>query len=87
MKSKQSLSIFLVFLLMNVILSLKSTTNIDKPLRGYYYIQRFYPGNDAIDNIKESEFHTRLMFFELNKDVIYFSKSLQRIQDIEGNCF
>jgi len=84
MKSRHSLSIFFIFLLINVILSLNTKVSFDKPLRGYYYIQRFYPGNDAIDNIKESEFHTRLMFFEVNKDVIYFSKSLQRIQDIEG---
>jgi len=84
MKSKQSLSIFFALLLINVISSLNTRAKFDKPLRGYFYIQRFYPGNDAIDNIKESEFHTRLMFFEVNKDVIYFSKSLQRIQDIEG---
>jgi len=64
-----------------------STTNTNKQnnIQGYFWIQRFYPGNDPIDNVKESEFHTRQMFFELNNEMIFFSKSLERIQDIEGN--
>jgi len=56
-----------------------------KAFRGYFYIQRFYPGNDAIDSIKESEFHTKRMFFEVNKDVIFFSKSLSHVKDIEDS--
>jgi hypothetical protein len=56
----------------------------DQAYRGYFYIQRFYPGADPIDNIKESEFHTRQMFFELNKEMLFFSKSLERIEDVEG---
>lgn len=55
------------------------------PLRGYYFIQRFYPGADPIDNIKESEFHTREMFFELNSELLFFSKSLERIDDVEDS--
>jgi hypothetical protein len=85
MKSNQSLAIFIALtLLFSFICSLKSNQDQDKPFRGYFYIQRFYPGNDAIDSIKESEFHSSLMFFEVNKDVIFFSKSLARIKDIEG---
>ena len=60
------------------------TEDADNTFKGYFYIQRFYPGNDAIDSINESEFHSSLMFFVVNKDVIYFTKSLRRIQDIEG---
>jgi hypothetical protein len=56
----------------------------DEIFKGYFYIQRFYPGNDAIDSIKESEFHSSLMFFVVNKDVIYYTKSIRRVQDIEG---
>jgi hypothetical protein len=56
-------------------------------IQGYFWVQRFYPGNDPIDNVKESEFHTRQMFFELNKEMIFFSKSLERIQDIEGKIY
>ena len=88
MKSNQALSIFVILIIINSILcshgKSKFKTKNDKPLRGYFYIQRFYPGSDAIDSIKESEFHTKLMFFEVNKDVIYFAKSLHRIKDIEG---
>jgi len=98
MKNYQTLSLFVIFIILNSILCSNSRshshshshskskikTKRDQPLRGYFFIQRFYPGNDAIDSIKESEFHTRLMFFEVNKDVIYFTKSLRRIKDIEG---
>lgn len=87
MKSYQSLAIFiaLLIILTSFVCSKKSKGgDKDKPFRGYFYIQRFYPGNDAIDSIKESEFATKLMFFEVNKDVIFFAKSLARIKDIEG---
>lgn len=84
MKSNQSLAIFIVLIILNSFLCSKSKADKDKPFRGYFYIQRFYPGNDAIDAIKESEFATKLMFFEVNKDVIFFAKSLARIKDIEG---
>lgn len=97
MKSYQTLSIFICFILINSFFCSHSHSHShsyakfkaknDKPLRGYFYIQRFYPGNDAIDSIKESEFHTRIMFFEVNKDVIYFSKSLQKMKDIEGKKY
>lgn len=63
----------------------KLTTNVDSIFKGYFYVQRFYPGNDAIDSINESEFHTSLMFFVVNKDAMYYTKSVRRIQDIEGN--
>jgi hypothetical protein len=86
MKSNQSLAIFIALtLLTSFVCSLKfQDQNQEKPFRGYFYIQRFYPGNDAIDSIKESEFHSTLMFFEVNQDVIFFSKNLARIKDIEG---
>ena len=84
MKSNQSLAIFIVLILLTSFVCSKKTTDKDKPFRGYFYIQRFYPGSDAIDSIKESEFSTKLMFFEVNKDVIFFAKSLARIKDIEG---
>jgi hypothetical protein len=88
MKSHKALSIFIILVIIYSFLCSHSKYRLkaknDKPLRGYYYIQRFYPGNDAIDSIKESEFHTQLMFFEVNKNVIYFAKSLQKIKDIEG---
>ena len=84
MKSNQTLAIFVVLIILNSFLCSKKSGGKDKPFRGYFYIQRFYPGNDAIDSIKESEFKTKLMFFEVNKDVIFFAKSLARIKDIEG---
>jgi hypothetical protein len=85
MKSNQTLAIFVVLIILNSFLCSTTKSNgKDKPYRGYFYIQRFYPGNDAIDSIKESEFQTKLMFFEVNKDVIFFAKSLARIRDIEG---
>ena len=83
MKSYQTLAIFVILIILtSFVCSNKSGGN--KPFRGYFYIQRFYPGNDAIDSIRESEFSTKLMFFEVNKDVIFFAKSLARIKDIEG---
>jgi hypothetical protein len=84
MKNFQSLAIFLSFILLKSFLCSNEMENNEKPFRGYFYIQRFYPGNDIIDSIKESEFHTELMFFEVNKDVIFIAKSLARINDIEG---
>ena len=89
----QQLCLFCICLLLNVLiisnLEVKNTFNSIKvqeaPLRGYFFIQRFYPGNDPIDNVKESEFHTRQMFFELNKEMLFFSKSLEKIEDVEGN--
>ena len=84
MKEIKLLAIFVAFLLLNLLLCSTDMENNDKPFRGYFYIQRFYPGNDMIDSIKESEFHTELRFFEVNKDVIFFAKTLARINDIEG---
>lgn len=78
----KSLAIFLTILI--CVLYCFNCQNNNKPFRGYYYIQRFYPGNDLIDSIKESEFHTNLWFVEVNKDAITMAKSLARKQDIEG---
>merc|ERR1712032_1608262 len=88
MKSIQTLAIFVCLILINSFLCSKSKSQTNdkyKPFRGYYYIQRFFPGNDALDSIRESEFHTKLMMFEVNKDVIFFAKSLARIKDIEDS--
>jgi len=86
MKSNQTLAIFVcLIILTSFAFSKKKSQGKDKPFRGYFYIQRFYPGNDAIDSIKESEFGTKLMFFEVNKDVIFFAKSLRHIKDIEDS--
>lgn len=83
MKNNQTLAIFIAMIVLTTLVcSLKQSK--DKPFRGYFYIQRFYPGTDVIDSIQESEFHMSLMFFEVNKDVIFFSKSLARVKDIEG---
>lgn len=89
MKNIQSLSIFIALIIFSSIIcsNKENLFEKEKPFRGYFYIQRFYPGNDALDSIRESEFNTKLMFFEVNKDVIFFAKSLARIKDIEGKFY
>jgi hypothetical protein len=89
MKSRLSLTYFCVSLIIFSLISFFSTVASEKlrkedTMQGYFWVQRFYPGNDALDNLKESEYHTRQMFFELNKEILFFAKSLERIQDIEG---
>ncbi len=82
-----SLSVFCIFLIlssMTYVLCSRIKISSNAPLRGYFFIQRYYPGSDPIDNIKESEFHTRQMFFELNKEILFFARSLERIEDVEG---
>jgi hypothetical protein len=89
MKNLQSLAIFIALILFSSIICLNDNKLFEKekPFRGYFYIQRFYPGNDILESISESEFSTNLMFFEVNKDVIFFTKSLARIKDIEGKFY
>lgn len=85
MKSIISLSVFCICLILINIAHISTyKMSLEKPLHGYFWIQRFYPGNDPMDNIKESEFHTRQMYFELNKEMIFFAQSLERIEDVEG---
>jgi len=62
---------------------IKSLTNV--AFRNYYYIQRLYPGNDPIDNIKESEFSSEKKFLEVNDEVLFLVKSLDKISEVEDS--
>jgi hypothetical protein len=91
MKSPSSLAYFCICLILFSLICFSKNEKLtvetlrkEDVLQGYFWVQRFYPGNDAIDNVKESEYHTRQMFFQLNKEILFFAKSLERIQDIEG---
>lgn len=56
-------------------------------LKDYFWVQRFYPGKDPIDNLRQSEFSPQTMYFQLTNNALFFSKSVETKEDIEGNSF
>ena len=44
-----------------------------------------YPGNDVFDLIKESEYANSKKYLEVNDNVIYFSKSIQKKSEVEDS--
>jgi hypothetical protein len=87
--STQGLGLFAIYLLFSAVISHgncnKSTTNMKNPLKGYYWIQRMYPGSDPIENIKESEFNSALKFLEVNDEMIFFTDKEEKKEDIEDS--
>lgn len=85
---KQSLALFLIslmFLSFSLATSSKMEALTKMPLRGYYFIQRLYPGGDALDQLKESEFHTNHRYFEVNDEIIFFTKNPEKLEDVEDS--
>jgi len=48
-------------------------------------VQRLYPGDDPIDNIKESEFHNKRLFLEANDEMIFLREKEENKDDIEDS--
>jgi len=81
---------FIILLITLTISNSKSSLKLNLnsaaiPLRNYFYIQRLYPGNDPLDNIKESEFNSEKKFLEVNDEVIFLARSLDKISEIEDS--
>ena len=55
------------------------------PFKGYFFVQRLYPGSDPIDNIKESEFHTKKLFLEANDQMVFLREKEENRDDIEDS--
>lgn len=86
MKMKISYAYFFMFLL---ILSLKceKLAKTSEVYQKYYFIQKLYPGNDFIASLKLSKYDIKLKYFTLNKNMLYYSKSVEKKNKIEGNYF
>lgn len=64
---------------------MKVENTMKVPFKGYFFIQRLYPGSDPIDNIKESEFHTKKLFLEANDEMIFLREKEENKDDIEDS--
>jgi len=63
----------------------ESLLSTSAPLRDYFYIQRFYPGNDVLDSLKESEYSNTKKYLEINDEIIFFAQSLETKSEIEDS--
>lgn len=60
-------------------------TESNKPFfQGYFYLQTLYPGLDAIQNINLSSTKSKLKYFTLNNNLLYYSDSLEDASKIRG---
>lgn len=84
MKIKQQLALFLILLCFYAN-SVKVQLKSNQHLRGYFYVQKLYPGNDPLENIKESEYHMSKKYFEVNDEMIFFVKSVSKMDDVEDS--
>lgn len=89
MSCSKSLCLFtiaIVFLSFSInSLEMGTEANVKAPFRGYFWLQRMFPGSDPIDNIKESEFHTRKVLIEANEEMIYFREGEKKEDEIEDS--
>lgn len=87
--NSKSLALFTLCLIffssLNMVKSFELELQSKTPIRGYFWVQKLYPGNDPIDNIKESEFHATKKYFEVNDEMIFFAPSQQRVEDVEDS--
>ena len=63
----------------------ESASTLSAALKGNFWVQRMYPGNDVFDNIKESEYSNSKKYLEVNDEVIFIAKSLQRKSEVEDS--
>lgn len=84
--SQKSLTIFLIALYIVFSISsvnaFKVSVQAKTPIKGYFWVQRMYPGNDPIDNLKESEYSTSKKYLEANDQIIFIANSLKTIEDV-----
>ncbi len=66
-------------------LEMSTEANMKGPFKGYFWVQRMFPGSDPIDNIKESEFHTRRVLIEANDEMIFFREGEKKEDEIEDS--
>jgi len=57
------------------------------PVSGYYYIQKFYSGNEPEKFLMESEKTSQRKFVTLSQQMIYYSKSATNADILEGKLF
>jgi len=95
MKNYHCLSYFFIFLflfssyhsLSNKNNSNKKEQNVTKSkpfFQGYFFLQTFYPGLDALQNIKYSSTKPRLKYFTLMNNLLYYSESINDPSKIIG---
>ena len=73
---------FLLFVIIfNV--SCGSTFKPKKVFQKFYYVQKLYPGQDFISSLK-LESSMKLAYFTLNRNMLYFSESLEKKDHIQG---
>jgi len=77
---KQILILFSVlsFLLLPIIFTQKT------PIEHYFYLQKFYPGINVIENIEFDYYTPRLKYFILNTKLLYYSNSIEESRQIQG---
>ena len=84
---KMILGYFIIFLIYcscsNNFSNTKAKVNV--LFKGYFFIQRLFPGTDPIGNIKYSSSSFKLKYFSLNDKLLYYSNSSEKSREIVGN--
>ena len=83
---KMMLSFFIIFLIYCSCSQKPSKVNEkDKIIyKGYFFLQRLFPGTDPIANIKYSSSELKLKYFSLNHKLLYYSNSKKQSRQIDG---
>ena len=63
----------------------ETLTSLSSVLKGFFWVQRMYPGNDVFDNIKESEFVNSKKYLEVNDEIIYIAESIEKKGEVEDS--
>lgn len=61
----------------------KLLSNVKNNLRGYFWVQKLYPGTDPLDIIEQSEFKSYKKVIEVNDQLIFIAESLETIEEPE----
>ena len=73
------------FLLFVILFSVEcdKTFKPKKVFQKFYYVQKLYPGKDFISSLKIMG-AMKLVYFTLNRNMLYFSESLEKKDQIQG---
>lgn len=96
MKMPQSLCYFTLFILLlsyihsirskaSLEMSMSSMTTMNEALKGFFYVQRMYPGNDPFENMKESQYEAKKVYLEVNDKLIFIKEDDKETSNIEDS--
>ena len=59
--------------------------SLSSTLKGIFWVQRMYPGNDVLDNMLESEYTNSKRYLEVNDEIVYIAESIEKKGEVEDS--